>query len=69
MQDTAAIYRFEFRGTIEIPTQVLLQHREGTLQQAIALCDEYGCQIVLKDLADTLVSRGVVKPDGKYELT
>lgn len=68
MQDTAT-YRFQFRGTIEIPTQVLLQHRQGTLQQALELCEEYGCQIVLTDPDDPTVSRGVVKPNGQYELT
>lgn len=67
MQD-AATYRFEFRGTLEIPTHVLLQHREGTLQQAIELCGQYGCQIVLKDPEDAAVSRGLVRPDGQYEL-
>lgn len=68
MQDDAT-YRFEFRGTIEIPTHVLLQHRQGTVEQAIALCDEYGCQIVLKDVADAEVVRGVVRPNKKVELT
>lgn len=68
MQD-AATYRFEFRGTIEIPTHVLLQHRQGTLQQAIELCDKYGCQIALTDVEDAGVSRGLVRPNGKYELT
>lgn len=68
MQDTVT-YRFEFRGTIEIPTHVLLQHRQGTLQQALDLCDEYGCQIVLKDIEDAEVSRGLVRPNRQYDLS
>lgn len=67
MQDIT--YRFEFRGTIELPTELLLQHRQGTLQQALALCDQYGCQIVLRDQEDAAVSRGLVRPNGRYELT
>lgn len=73
MQDTAAaaaaIYRFEFRGTIEIPARVLTDHRSGTLQQAIDLCNEYGCQILLRDVEDATVSRGLVRPNGHYTLS
>jgi len=61
----SATYRFEFRGTMEIPTSVLMSHRRGSLQDALALCDEYACQILLHD--DSGV-RGWVKPDGRYSL-
>lgn len=69
MPDTAAIYRFEFRGTIELPTQVLLQNRRGTLQQAIDLCNEYSCQILLRDDDDAAATRGLVRPNGQHDLT
>jgi hypothetical protein len=72
MQDTAAaaaLYRFEFRGTIEIPTHVLTHHPRGTLKQALELCDEYGCQILLRDVENAEISRGWVRPNGQYSLT
>lgn len=65
MQSTST-YRFEFRGTMEIPQQVLMAYRAGSLQEARELCSSYACQIVLHD--DSGV-RGWVKPDGRYELT
>jgi len=66
MQQTeSATFRFEFRGTLEIPTKVLMSHRKGSLRDALALCDEYACQILLHD--DSGV-RGWVKPDGRYSL-
>jgi hypothetical protein len=68
MQDTATAdtYRFEFRGTLEIPHDVLMEHRTGSLEIARELCDVYACQIVLHD--DSGV-RGWVRPDGRYSLT
>jgi len=66
MQDPATTFRYEFRGTMEIPFQVLMTRRAGSLQEARELCHAYACQIVLHD--DTGV-RGWVKPDGRYELT
>lgn len=63
MQETPT-YRYEFRGTMEIPFQVLAT-RGGSLQEARELCHAYACQIVLHD--DSGV-RGWVKPDGRYEL-
>lgn len=58
-------YRYEFRGTMEIPFQVLATYRAGSLKEARELCHAYACQIVLHD--DSGV-RGWVKPDGRYEL-
>ena len=60
------LVRYEFRGTMEIPFQVLMTRRAGSLQEARELCHAYACQIVLHD--DTGV-RGWVKPDGRYELS
>ncbi len=66
MQDTANVtYRFEFRGTMEIPYGVLEKHRSGSLQVALDLCDAYACQILLHDDSGL---RGWVKPDGRYSL-
>jgi hypothetical protein len=59
-------YRYEFRGTMEIPFQVLATYRAGSLEEARELCHAYACQIVLHD--DNGV-RGWVKPDGRYELS
>jgi hypothetical protein len=42
-----------------------MSHRKGSLRDALALCDEYACQILLHD--DSGV-RGWVKPDGRYSL-
>ena len=67
MQDNATVtYRFEFRGTMEIPFNILQQHRSGSLKVALDLCDAYACQILLHD--ETGV-RGWVKPDGRYSLS
>lgn len=67
MQSTeSATYRFEFRGTLEIPHSVLQSNRSGSLRDALAICDAYACQILLHD--DSGV-RGWVKPDGRYSLS
>ena len=67
MQDTAtATYRFEFRGTMEIPFMVLEEYKSGSLQVALDLCDAYACQILLHDDQGL---RGWVKPDGRYSLS
>lgn len=69
LETDAATYKYEYRGTMEIPMSVLEQHRGGSLALALQICDEYGCQILLRDPGDASSVRGWVKPDGRYALT